>query len=225
MKFTDLLIDIDGTITDTKAVEKEALISLFKKYDISYTYNDIEHYSNINENLWLDFEKGLISKQNLRVKRFEILFNDMNVSADHLQFAKEYFERYSKSAIPFNDALEALDLLSENYNLHIISNGSTDVQYYKLKKLNILHLFKNIFLSEEIGYAKPDRRFFEFVNNTIKTNKEYTLVVGDSISADIEGGLQFGYKACYIGTSESNADFCIKTLSELPSLLRSINND
>ena len=221
MKITDILIDIDGTITDTKAVETNALIILFDKYNISHTENDIKHYSEINENLWLDFENGLITKSKLRIKRFEVLFHDMHVKCNYEQFAKEYFELYSKSAIPFKGAIELLNKLHGNYKLHIVSNGSTDVQYYKLKKLNILHLFNNVFLSEEIGYAKPDQRFFEHVHSRINvTNKEQVLVVGDSLSADINGGKQFGYKTCYVGACESNADYSINSLSELISIIK-----
>lgn len=218
--YTDILIDIDGTITNTKEVERYALEILFKKYNISYNENTVKEYSEINENLWLEFEKGNITKEKLRKKRFEILFERMKICVDINSISNEYFEIYSKTPIPFDNAIETIRYLSDKYTLYIISNGSTDVQYYKLDKMNITHLFKNIFLSEEIGYAKPDIRFFKYVyNKIVQKDKDKILVVGDSISADISGGKQFGFDTCYVGDGNSPADFNISTLYKIKEIL------
>ncbi len=218
--FTDLLIDIDGTIIDTKEVERYALKKLFSKYALYYDEDILTKYSTINEKLWLEFEKGKIEKNKLRIKRFELLFNHMDIKADVQSFANEYFEIYSKTVIPFTNAVDTIIDLHNKYNLHIISNGSTDVQYYKLNKLNITQYFKNIFLSEEIGYAKPNKLFFQKVYDTLKQkNKNKILVIGDSISADITGGKDFGFKTCYVGNNISSAEFSIKTLTDIKKIL------
>ncbi len=219
--FTDLLIDIDGTLTDTKEVERQALKKLFELYDIKFSNDLINKYSQINESLWLEFEKGKITKDVLRIKRFEILFKDIENKLNIIKFAKEYFKLYSKTVIETKNAVYTIMLLFKKYNLHIISNGSTDVQYYKLEKMGIKDCFKNIFLSEEIGYAKPDQRFFDFVYDNIKQkNKEKVAVIGDSISADIKGGKQFGFKTIYVGNEKTNcANYSIKSFDEISNIL------
>lgn len=219
-KFTDLLIDIDGTLLDTHEVERVALLTVLNEHGINMTDEMLKQYSKINESLWIDFEKGLISKSDLRIKRFEIFLSD-RFNIDAKSCAKRYFELYSTTVIPFENVTQTLKLLTKKYRLHIVSNGSTDVQYYKLNKLSITSLFDNIFLSEEIGFAKPDVRFFKHVQNKLQQDKlDKIMIIGDSFTADIKSAKEFGYTTAWVTDNQSDyADYIIKSFNDIKNIL------
>ena len=221
-KYTDLLIDIDGTLTDTHEVERIALKKIFSDHNISLTESDIDNFSEINEKLWLEFEKGLVTKKKLRLKRFEIFTELLNLNLNAEVLACNYFDLYSKTVVPFDNVFDTINTLSADYKLHIISNGSIDVQYYKLSKLGIKDKFENIFLSEDIGYAKPNEKFFEYVYAHIsQSDKSKILVVGDSLSADIIGGKSFGFDTLWIsGIQNEYADYTVDSFYKITSILQ-----
>ncbi len=222
-KYRYLLFDLDGTLFDINAVEEFVLKEVLNYYSLEFSDSILKEYSKINEQLWKEFEIGRLTKSQVRLKRFEILiqkyFKKSEININDL--ADYYFDLFSKTVIAFDGVSDILEKLKNNYELYVISNGSTDVQYYKLDKLNFTNYFKKIFLSEEIGYAKPNKLFFENVYKSLnKPPKDTVLVIGDSISADINGGFDFGFDTCYVGSGScDNATFKISHITELTNII------
>lgn len=224
-KYKYLLFDLDGTLFDIHAVEVSALKQTLEQNSLIYNDEIFNQYSKINEELWKEFELGKLTKWQVRFKRFEILtkrfFKDK--SCDLNKISDTYFQLFSKTVFAYKGVDDLLDNLSKEYELYVISNGSIDVQYYKLNKLDLTKYFKNIFLSEEIGFAKPNKQFFEYVHKQLNCpQKDKVLVIGDSISADIEGGANFGYDTCYVGINECNiSTYKIDNVIKLTQIIKS----
>ncbi len=222
--FKYLLFDLDGTVFDTSAVEKEALKDLFLENCLPYSEYVLKLYTQINEELWKEFEKEVLTKSQVRLKRFEILFSKLLLcdKVNIKEFADRYFEKFSTTPILFKGASETINKIKNKYKIFVVSNGCVDIQMYKLKKLGMENTFEQVFLSEEIGHAKPAFEFFEYVHNALgRPNKDTVLVIGDSKSADIDGGNNFGYKTCYVGNEQiDDADFCIKSITEIEKIIK-----
>lgn len=222
-KYKYLLFDLDGTLFDIKKVEIVVLKQVLEQNSLTYNDNIFDAYSKINEDLWKEFEVGNLTKSQVRYKRFELLIEKFfsENKPDMQKIAKEYFHLFSKTVIAFDNAKKVLETLRNKYELYVVSNGSVDVQYYKLEKLDFTKFFDKIFLSEEIGYAKPSKLFFENVYNALdRTPKESVIVIGDSISADIKGGANFGFDTCYVGEQKCDfATYSIRNISELIEIM------
>ncbi len=221
-KYKYLLFDLDGTLFDINAVEIFVLKEVLTNHSLRYDDMIFKEYSKINEELWKKFEIGKMTKSEVRFKRFEILIRkfykqtDVNIK----ELSDSYFNLFSKTVIAYDGTANTLETLKNKYELYVISNGSTDVQYYKLDKLDFTKYFKKIFLSEEIGYAKPNPLFFDYVYNSLnRPAKENVLVIGDSISADIVGGFNYGFDTCYVGLNKCNiATMSITNINQLVNL-------
>lgn len=218
-----ILFDLDSTIMDTITSETQAFCELFKKYNLEYSKYIHKQYSLINNKLWKDHELGLISSDQIRKTRFKILFDKIGYKFDFDidKFSNDYFELFSKAAVPFPHAVETIKTLKKTKNIYLVSNGIGNVQRYKLKVNGILDCFLDTFVSDEVGASKPDYKFFDFVYNKIgKPNKSEVLVVGDRILSDIEGGKNYGFKTCHITSEETTiADLKLKSIYELLNLI------
>jgi len=220
-----LLFDLDGTLFDIHAVEICALKETLEQNSLVYTEKVFNEYSKINEELWKEFEIGNLTKWQVRHKRFEMLIDRFykNNKCDLNKISDTYFKLFSKTVFAYDGVADLLKKLKQDYKLYVISNGSVDVQYYKLNKLALTKYFDKIFLSEEIGYAKPNTLFFKYVHSALGIpDKNNVLVIGDSISADIKGGIDFGYDTCYVGNDKcDDATFSISHISELYEKIKS----
>jgi YjjG family noncanonical pyrimidine nucleotidase len=157
----------------------------------------------INKELWSDFEKGKISTENLRVKRFEILFSDLNVNYDPRQFSDSYLMYLSNTTYLIEGAEDVLKSLSEKTGLILITNGIKEVQRSRLRKSTIKDYFSHIVISDEVGAAKPDKKIFEAAFKLINyPQKKDVLIIGDSLSSDIKGGNDYGIDTCWLNPSE-----------------------
>lgn len=219
-----LLFDLDGTLFDIKKVEIVVLKQVLEQNFLTYTENIVDSYTKINEDLWKEFELGNLTKSEVRLKRFEILIEKHfpHSSIDIQKIANDYFQLFSKTVIAFEGTQELLESLKKNYKLYVISNGSIDVQYYKLNKLGFSKYFDRIFLSEEIGYAKPNVKFFEYVYYSLQMpQKDSILVIGDSITADIIGGSNYGFDTCYVGKEECTiSTYSITDIVDLTEIIK-----
>lgn len=224
-----VLLDLDDTILDFKKAEAEALRQTLIELNIEPKESTIKRYSLINESLWKMLEKGQIERSRLLVKRFEILFEELGVEQCGKTAWIIYESLLSSGHFFVDGAVEVLEELKDNYDLYIVSNGTATVQEKRIKSADISKYFKQTFISQQIGYNKPRIEFFEeCFKNIPNLNKEEAIIVGDSLSSDIQGGINAGIHTCWFNLRKNPSsddivpEYTINKISELPDLLKRI---
>ena len=224
-----VLFDVDDTLLDFGKAEAAAIRKTFERIGIPVTDELIRRYSEINAQQWSRFEKGEITREKLLTERFDILFSELgiNVPSEMAQASYEYLLGIGHYFV--DGAEELLEALKDKYELYIVSNGNASVQDRRLKSAGIIPYFKDIFISERVGFNKPSAEFFEACFERIPGfEKDKAVIVGDRLSSDILGGINAGVKTCWFNPRgdapdpDIPADYEIKHLNELPALLESL---
>ena len=206
-KYDYLLFDADNTLFDFQTSEAFALEQALQGLGIEFNYGYVESYRVINHEVWRDFENGELAKEHLRNRRFELFFMELGIRADVDRVAREYLEHLSQSAFLIPGAEALLEEVSKNHKLVLVTNGLKEVQRPRLKKSTIGHYFETIVVSDEIGHAKLDAAFFDYVFNEIGfPDKSRVLMIGDNINADIRGGLEYGLDSCWYNPEKKSLE-------------------
>jgi putative hydrolase of the HAD superfamily len=227
MKIKHVFFDLDHTLWDFEKNSAFTFQKLFKDYKVPIdvaTFLDI--YKPLNLAYWRMYREEKISKENLRYQRLKDAFDAVGFEAsDDLinQLAIQYIELMPSFNHLFDGTFEILDYLKEKYQLHIITNGFEEVQSKKMKSANIEHYFNQVITSESVGVKKPNPRVFEHAVRVANATKENSIMIGDSLEADIEGALNYGLKAIYCDfenhKKESNAFITVNSLLEIKQYL------
>jgi len=219
MKYKWLLFDADNTLFDYDKSEKFAFSEACKSFDIHVSYILIDRYKQINRYLWSELEKGNITSEKLRVKRFKFLFEDLNINVKAKAFSNKYLDELSKTDFLIDGTLDVLNFLKGKVELAIITNGIKFVQNGRLKASKLDVFFKEIIISEDVGISKPDKLFFDYTLNKINfTHKNEILIIGDSLSSDIQGGNNSDIDTCWFNPNESGNITSIKPTYEINKL-------
>ena len=195
LKYKYLLFDLDHTLLDFDAAEDIALSQLLKEeegvVDIQ-AYKD--YYVPMNKALWKDLEQKKITKAELINTRFAKLFAHFGIEKDGAYLAERYQFFLSKQGETFPGVEYLLKkLISKGYELYAATNGITYIQTGRLEQSGIAPFFKEIFISEQLHTQKPDAAFYEKIGARIPNfDKDHALMIGDSLSADIQGGNNAG---------------------------------
>ncbi|MDO4343476.1 MAG: YjjG family noncanonical pyrimidine nucleotidase [Eubacteriales bacterium] len=199
MKYDTLLLDADGTLLDFEKAEARGLEAALKLHQIPFDNRILAVYSRINKSCWEEFEQGLMTKETLLVERFRRLFKTLGITgADPQKVRLTYNEELSKGAYLIDGAFEVCQKLSKTHNLYIVTNGVSYTQRRRLGDSGLNRLVKGVFISEDIGFQKPRREYFEAVFSEIPGfDRTKALLVGDSLSADIQGGINAGIDTCW----------------------------
>lgn len=228
MKYDFLLFDADDTLLDFKRAEREALSEALKRFGISPTEELIASYSEINDSLWKLLETGGIEKNELRTKRFELFLRKHGFEADHLQMAAEYTDRLAEKSYLMPGALEICRYFYGKCRIFVITNGIKAVQTGRMNVSPIKRFIERSYISEEVGAEKPSRDFFDRVMNDIEGFEcDRALVIGDSLSSDIAGGMAAGIDTCWLNPHSKKCPDIIKPTYEIKCLdeLRNIPED
>jgi putative hydrolase of the HAD superfamily len=221
MKYEVIIFDADETLFDFKKSERDAIKNTLLEFDIDYNENHhLKIYHGINTVIWKEFEKGLITQEKLKVERFKRLSDSLNIVFDVAEFAKSYIKHLSNASFLYDDSIDLVESLHKNYRLTIITNGLKDVQDKRVRKSIIGKYFEDIVISEEIEVSKPHPKIFEHALNNIKhTDKSKVLIVGDSLTSDIQGGINFGIDTCWFNPSKAVNMTGIKPTYEISDLM------
>ena len=220
-----VLIDLDDTLLDFKADERFAITKTLSHLNIPASEENIALYVKINLSCWKMHERGEIELNDLLYERFAMLFDALGVEGDKVVAKKFYEMQLSKGGHLIDGAIELLENLRGKYKLYLVSNGEPMVQKNRMAAANLERYFDDIFISQHVGYAKPDGRFFDYVFERTGAEKDSTIIIGDSMTSDIKGGCMYGIKTCHLNPQglptegEYTPDYTITSLGQLPELL------
>lgn len=188
-----VLLDLDNTLIDFNECARHSIINSFKKHGFTYTDDVFKTFITENVKIWKRLEKGEITKADLRADRWNIILGKLGIDYDGTIIEEEFENGVAQGAYAVEGAYELLDYLYPKYELYIVSNGFRFVQESRLKIGDFRKYFKDIFLSEDIGVQKPAKEFFDYCFKKLEMPpKEDVILIGDSLSADIIGGLNYG---------------------------------
>lgn len=227
-KITDIFWDLDHTLWDYPTNARITIIELFEKYNLyRYTHHssDIFHktYCRHNDAAWDDYREGKIDKQTLRKLRFSNTFRELEIDNDkfHDIFENEFVEICPTKGNLMNGAMEILNFFENDFNQHIITNGFKETQEVKLNASGIVHFFKTITNSEDVGVQKPNPLIFSKALASASAIAEKSLMIGDNFEADILGAYNAGLKCVFYNHGSKkieNIPHGIVVISELNEL-------
>lgn len=195
-----ILWDVDGTLLDFIAAEKAAIKTLFGEFNLGQCSDEmIKRYSEINKTYWQRLERGEITKQEVLVGRFKEFFKSEGIDISVVEeFNSLYQLRLGDTIVYHDDSLEIIKSLQGRVRQYVVSNGTVEAQSKKLRLSGLGELVDGIFLSEHIGMEKPNIEFFDKVLEEIKpADRSSILIVGDSLTSDIQGGNNAGIVTCW----------------------------
>ena len=194
LKYKFLLFDLDHTLLDFDAAEDIALTQLLEEEGVEDIQAYKDYYVPMNKSLWKDLEQKKITKSELINTRFAKLFAHFGIEKDGDYLAERYQFFLSKQGQTFPGVEDLLKkLISQGYELYAATNGITYIQTGRLEQSGIAPFFKEIFISEQLHTQKPDAEFYKKIGACIPNfDKNHALMIGDSLSADIQGGQNAG---------------------------------
>lgn len=197
-KYSVILFDIDDTLLDFPRSEREALCEAFMLSGVELNNEMISTYQKINYELWKALERKEITRDELMIRRFEDFAKFYRFEIDFLKVAEDYLDCLGRKVYFIDGSRELLAALYGKVKLYIVTNGLAKVQNSRYKLTGFDKIFDGMFISQEVGANKPDPRFFDYVAEHIEDfEKERTLIVGDSLSSDIAGGIAYGIDTCW----------------------------
>lgn len=224
-RYQYLIFDLDDTLFDFKKAEAQALKSLFENNQIDFTPENLQLYRNINNELWHKLEKQIISREAVLTQRFESFFlaHHRTVDGQILENEYRFLLNQGHDLLPY--AKELLLALGEaGYTLLAGSNGLGITQRTRLKESGILEFFSHLFISEEVGFEKPNPLFYQAILSTFEDiSPQNTLMIGDSLTSDIQGALNMGMDSIWLNHTQTSipnpASYEVFSLKEIAALL------
>ena len=225
-----LFLDLDNTILDFSKAEAVAIRKTMRQYGLEPTDELAARYSAINDWHWKALERGELTKPQVVTQRFAVFFAEQGIDVDAAAVAKTYETYLSQGHWYLPGAEEAVkEKLFGRYRLFLASNGTPVVQHGRMTSADLYPYFEQSFISEEIGYNKPAREYFEIAFSRIPGFKrEECIMVGDSLTGDIQGGKNAGLRTVWINPGHKTApdhlkpDYEIEYLADLPALLEEL---
>jgi YjjG family noncanonical pyrimidine nucleotidase len=191
-KYEIFLLDLDQTILDFNKSEKSALEFVFKEAKIPFDDNIYNNYHKLNRELWSQYERGEIERSDIFNNRFRLLFEKFNIICKK-DLNLKYFKKLAKEAYIMDGAIDFMEFLSKKGRIFIATNGRDEIQNKRIALSGIEKYISGIFVSENIGYIKPQREFFEYIEKHIENfDKEKSVIIGDGLNSDIAGGINYG---------------------------------
>lgn len=197
--YTTVLWDLDDTLLDFPYSQRHGLRKCFQTMGMEITEEQITRYSQINDSYWKRLELGEVTREELRTDRFATFFREYGISGvDVDAFHREYEEALGSVFRFRDDGLSVVRSLQGICRQYVITNGVSAVARSKFRISGLETVMDGIFISEEVGAPKPQREFFRYCLERIREkDKSRILIVGDSLTSDIKGGMQMGIPTCW----------------------------
>ncbi|MFV8366770.1 YjjG family noncanonical pyrimidine nucleotidase [uncultured Flavobacterium sp.] len=219
---TDVFFDLDHTLWDFDKNSELTFETIFNKnHPAIETKVFIEKYVPINQECWKLFQYDKITHEELRYNRLKYSFDalDYTISDEEIDnIANDYIRFLPENNHLFDGTIEVLEYLNQKYNLHIITNGFADVQFKKISNSNIGSYFQTVTNSEMAGVKKPNPIIFDYALDLARAKKENSIMIGDSLDADVQGALDAGLDAIFFNESKIQVEQHIKQINHLLEL-------
>ncbi len=223
MAYDIIFMDIDNTLLDFNAGTAESLRQLLADFGLELTEERLQRFFTINNSLWTAYEHGEIEKSVIFPTRFQRFLGEMGIETDWLEANQRYADGLKQSAILMPHAQELLDALKGRYPLYGVTNGVVTTQLPRLAKSGLDRYFDRVFISEAMGCKKPEKEFFDQVFAAIgEPDRSRCIILGDSLTSDMQGGRNAGIATCYLGkdTGDDRCDYVISNLMEFLDILQ-----
>lgn len=218
-------MDVDNTLLDFEKCAKQSMKDGFCEVSIPFSDEMFDVFTEINNDLWHRVEKKELTKNGLFKIRWNLIFKELNIDFDGPSFEKIFFKNLSQSTEQVDGATDILRYLSQKYTVCVASNARYDQQENRLKKSGLKEYIDKLFVSEKIGFEKPDKAFFDacFAHYP-HIKKDEIIMIGDSLTADIAGGVACNIKTCWFNPKNMAAkdvkpDYTVNRLDEIKNIL------
>ncbi len=218
MRYQYILMDMDGTLFDFNQSEYNAFSGAMQSAGISCTEQLFRTFHKINKRLWREYEAAGMTRAQVQLTRFQKLFDMFHFSADPSAVNEVYKAILSGSTELTEDAFDVCRALAQTHTLYIITNGASN-QRGRLESAGLAPFFRDVFISEEIGFRKPQKEFFDYVlEKSNIENRRDCLVVGDSQTSDIRGARNAGMDSCLFSEKEITCGYTYR-ITKLKQLM------
>lgn len=223
-----ILWDVDGTLLNFKASESASMKATYKYFDLGECSDEtVARYSKINQGYWERLERGEVTKEQVLRCRFEDFLSQEGItSPSATEFCQYYEQGLADTIVYIDNSLELMKSLKGRVLQYAVTNGAKNVQHQKLANAKMDVLFDGVFISDEVGYEKPNKLFFDFVSKSIpKLEKSEIIIVGDSLTSDIKGGNNMDVLTCWYNPNGQAAgeqyhiDYEINNLNEIKQII------
>lgn len=221
-----ILIDIDNTLLDFHKCADACIRQGFREWGLPYESHTFSTFLTINDSLWRQIEQGTLDRAGLALVRFPAIFRALGIEADGVAFERRFARLLCSSHEPVEGAPELLRYLAGKYPVYAASNSLHRQQVQRLELAGMAPYLKDLFTSERMGAQKPTAAFFAACMEKLgNPPKDEVLLIGDSLSADIGGALDFGIRAGWFNHDHASRDiglpveFIAEHLSEIPQYL------
>ena len=216
MTYDVILMDIDNTLLDFDAGTRDSLRQLLAMFGLELTPVREARFHVINNRLWTAYEHGAIPKSAIFEQRFAEYLGEMGIETDPLAANETFAKGLQQSAVLMPGCMALLDALKDKCRLFAVTNGVVTTQTPRLEKAGFGPYFEQIFISEAMGCKKPEKEFFDKCFEAIgPVDKTRCIILGDSLTSDMQGGRNAGIATCYLGTDgDDRCDYVISGLME-----------
>ena len=221
-----VFLDVDNTLMDFSECARLAMIKGFAEAGLSYSEEMFPVFTTINNGLWEDIEKGKLTRDELHEIRWVRIFNALGISTDGKAFEKCFLNHLCEAPGLMPGALRLLEYLAPRYTLCLASNASQAQQMKRLAHSGILPFVQEVFLSESLGVPKPEKEFFDICFSRLPgAVPEESIIIGDSLTADMKAGITCGIKTCWFNPdmlpapAEYKIDYVVHSLLEIKQIL------
>lgn len=226
MPYPYLLFDADNTLFDFDQAERNAHLLLCRAHGLAFSEEGYQLYHKCNADLWRDFDRGLCTKEYLLVERFRRYLAITGERADPEALNRDHLRALGEGAMLLPGAEELCRVLSRDHRLYLLTNAVASVQKTRFANSAIAPYFQGAFISEEVGVGKPDPAYFDYVFHAVPgLARDNALVIGDSLTSDIQGANNAGLPCCWFNPKGQprpqglRIDYEIRTLEELYAIV------
>ena len=226
MPYPYLLFDADNTLFDFDQAERNAHLLLCRAHGLAFSEEGYQLYHKCNADLWRDFDRGLCTKEYLLVERFRRYLAITGERADPEALNRDHLRALGEGAMLLPGAEELCRVLSRDHRLYLLTNAVASVQKTRFTNSAIAPYFQGVFISEEVGVGKPDPAYFDYVFHAVPgLARDNALVIGDSLTSDIQGANNAGLPCCWFNPKGQprpqglRIDYEIRALEELYAIV------